>query len=591
MDHLINAFFDLSELRDSDKLETLPTIILNRKTIKPLDGHLPLFGVSLMNTTQNGLFEALDKNSKFFIIHWRRPPLEEETASTQSPEGWVCYCKDRRAKEAAITFLVPVTRSLVEGVETVVASQLSSYPDMDKILEIFDRVKKLFDEGEKLDLYRDSVVNLFNNFIQFGEKIVSVGYRDLFFYHTYGFFCSSKFREETNPHEDTFIASAWEDVLKLISHHESEIAKARRTEEVSTAIAKKIEDTAAQDGDINTRFEAVRANMPESVAKVFAAEQKKLGYTSQQSPEYARSLDYMDTVLSIPWGKYTEESVSINELTDKMDASHFGMSTTKNAILEHLAIQIKAGSSCGEVICLIGPPGVGKSSIANVLAESMGRKFIKMALGGVGDEALLRGHKRTYVGAEPGKLVTHLAKCGAMDPIVVLDEVDKLASHKGSPVDALLEILDPEQNHSFTDHYLNFPLDLSRALFICTANYLDQIPAPLRDRMTFINIEGYTFDEQLTIARDYVVPKYVKKFKLEGVTISDELVVNFCSKKKTGVRTIERAVRDILKKSALKMLRDNVETLDLTVANCKELINFDPAIYIAKEKQMGFGNG
>lgn len=591
MDYLINAFFDLAELREANGLSGLPTILLNRKTIKPSDGLLPLFGSSLMNTTQNGLFEALDKNSKFFIIHWRRPPVDGQTVATQSPEGWVCYCKDRRAKEAAIVFLVPVLRSVVDGVETVSYHTIEQFPEMDKGQEVFARIKVLLEEGEKLDLYRDSVISLFNNYIEFGDKIISVGYKELFFYHTYGFFGSAAFRDKVNPHEEGFVANAWDDVNKLISNHEAEVTKAKRAEEIGTALAKKVEDSVAQDGDINTRFEAVRANMPESVAKVFVAEQKKLGYTSSQSPEYARSLEYMDTVLSIPWGKYTEESVSLKELTGRMDASHYGMPTTKNAILEHLAIQIKAGASCGEVICLIGPPGVGKSSIANVLAESMGRKFIKMALGGVGDEALLRGHKRTYVGAEPGRLISHLAKCGAMDPIVVLDEVDKLAAHKGSPVDALLEILDPEQNHSFTDHYLNFPVDLSRALFICTANYLDQIPAPLRDRMTFINIEGYTFDEQLTIARDYVIPKYTKRFKLEGITISDELITNFCSKKKTGVRTIEKAVRDILKKSALKMLRDEVEVLDITSDNCKALINFDPSIYVSKDKQMGFGNG
>lgn len=591
MDYLLSAFFDLAELRAADLLAGLPTILLNRKTIKPTDGLLPLFPSPLMNTTQNGLFEALDKNSKFFIVHWRRQPVDNEAVTTQSPEGWICYCKDRRAKDAAIVFLVPVTRSVVDGVETVTCHSLEQYPKMDKAQEIFEKIKTLLQEGEKLELYRESVINLFNNYIEFGNKILEVGYMELFFYHTYGFFGSANFRDKANPHTENFIVSAWEDVNKLISNHEAEVVKAKRTEELSNAMAKKVEDSVAQDGDINARFEAVRASMPEMVTKIFASEQKKLSFTSPQSPEYARGLEYMDTVLSIPWGKYTEESVSLKDLTSRMDLSHYGMATTKNAILEHLAIQIKAGASCGEVICLIGPPGVGKSSIANVLAESMGRKFIKMALGGVGDEALLRGHKRTYVGAEPGRLVTHLAKCGAMDPIVVLDEVDKLAAHKGSPVDALLEILDPEQNHSFTDHYLNFPIDLSRALFICTANYLDQIPAPLRDRMTFINIEGYTFDEQLTIARDYVVPKYTKRFKLEGITISDELIANFCSKKKTGVRTIERAVRDILKKSALKMLRDEVELLDVTAANCKDLINFDPAIYITKEKQMGFGNG
>jgi hypothetical protein len=411
MEYLINAFYDLAELRDGNGLSELPTILLNRKTIKPSNGLLPLFPSSLMNTTQNGLFDALDKNSKFFIIHWRRPPADEGGLPTQSPEGWVCYCKDRRAKEAAIVFLVPILRSSVDGIDVVNFHPLDEYPDMDKGREIFDKIKILLEEGNKLEMYRESVISLFNNYIEFATKILSVGYKELFFYHTYGFFSSARFREETNPHSPGFVGSAWEDINQLISNHETEIAKAKRNEEIGAAMTKKAEDSMAQDGDINTRFQAVKEFMPESVIKVFLAEQKKLDYTNSQSSDYARIIEYVDTILSIPWGKYSEQSVSLKDLTSKLDESHYGMTTTKDAILEHLAIQIKAGASCGEVICLIGPPGVGKSSIANVLAEAMGRKFIKMALGGVSDEALLRGHKRTYLGAETGRLVSHLSKC------------------------------------------------------------------------------------------------------------------------------------------------------------------------------------
>ena len=243
----------------------------------------------------------------------------------------------------------------------------------------------------------------------------------------------------------------------------------------------------------------------------------KLERTPEQSPEHGWIRTWLDTVLELPWGVESEDRIDLDEAARILDEDHDGLRDVKERILEHLAVrklQVErglapvGGRGGGAILALVGPPGVGKTSLGESVARALGRSFVRVALGGVRDEAEIRGHRRTYVGAQPGRLVRALREAGTMNPVVLLDEVDKLGSDfRGDPASALLEVLDPAQNHTFRDHYLEVELDLSKVLFLATANVIDTVPGPLLDRMEVIRLDGYTEDEKVAIARNHLVAR------------------------------------------------------------------------------------
>ena len=308
-------------------------------------------------------------------------------------------------------------------------------------------------------------------------------------------------------------------------------------------------------------------DLPEGVRKAVEREVDKLERTSDQNPETGWIRTWLDTVLDVPWGVESEDRLDIGEAQRILDADHDGLEDVKERILEHLAVRkLQAerglapvdGRGSGAILALVGPPGVGKTSLGESVANALGRKFVRVSLGGVRDEAEIRGHRRTYVGAQPGRLVRALREAGTMNPVIVLDEVDKIgADYRGDPSSALLEVLDPAQNHTFRDHYLEVDLDLSRVLFIATANVSETIPGPLLDRMEVIRIDGYTESEKVAIARHHLVRRQLTRAALleDEVEISDEALRAIVGDytREAGVRNLERELGKLLRKVATKL--------------------------------------
>jgi len=336
--------------------------------------------------------------------------------------------------------------------------------------------------------------------------------------------------------------------------------------------------TATEEQDYRSRVEA--AELPDKVRDAALAEVDKLERTSDQSPEVGWIRTWLDTVLDLPWNVHTEDSYDIAAARAVLDSDHSGLDDVKDRIIEHLAVRkrradrglgVIGGRRSGAVLALVGPPGVGKTSLGESVARAMDRKFVRVALGGVRDEAEIRGHRRTYVGALPGRIVRAIKESGSMNPVVLLDEVDKLGSdYRGDPTAALLEVLDPAQNHTFRDHYLEVELDLSDVLFLATANVLESIPGPLLDRMELVRLDGYTEDEKVLIARDHLLPHQLERAGLtaDEVSIADEALHKLASEysREAGVRDLERLIARVLRKITAKAaLADNAGDGPITV--------------------------
>ena len=307
---------------------------------------------------------------------------------------------------------------------------------------------------------------------------------------------------------------------------------------------------------------------------------------------------YLDTALGVPFGEYTEDNYDLVKAGKKLDEDHFGMKTVKERFIEMLAVKARTQNIKGQIICLVGPPGVGKTSVVRSVAETMGRKYTRLALGGVSDEAEIRGHRKTYIGSMPGRIIASLTQAKTMNPIILLDEVDKLgSSYKGDPSSALLEVLDPEQNNTFRDNYLEFPVDLSKVLFITTANDASAIPAPLYDRMEIIELPGYTAEEKLMIAKNHLIKKQMKMHELTGshVRFSDKSIKFLIDgyTREAGVRRLEQVIASILRKCVVKLESEDVRRISITPELIKELLG--PEKYlpetIEKEDLIGVVNG
>ncbi|NYJ07261.1 endopeptidase La [Petropleomorpha daqingensis] len=324
------------------------------------------------------------------------------------------------------------------------------------------------------------------------------------------------------------------------------------------------------DGGSDYRARAEATELPDKVREAVVREIDRLEATSEQSPEGGWIRTWLDTVLDLPWNVRTPDNDDVRAARAVLDADHFGLDDVKDRMIEHLAVrarrssrglQLVGGRGSGAVLALVGPPGVGKTSLGESVARSLGRKFVRVALGGVRDEAEIRGHRRTYVGALPGRIVRAIREAGSMNPVVLLDEIDKVGSdYRGDPAAALLEVLDPEQNHTFRDHYLDLDLDLSDVLFLATANVIDTIPGPLLDRMEFVQLDGYTEDEKVAIARGHLLPREMDRAALttDEVTVDDDALRAIAAEhtREAGVRQLDRALARILRKAAATLATD-----------------------------------
>lgn len=394
-------------------------------------------------------------------------------------------------------------------------------------------------------------------------------------------------------------------LTRLIEWTRAHIAEAEVTEKIGDEVRENMEKTQREfllrqqlnairkelgedepDGADDYRTRVEQADLPGEVREAALREVGRLERAGDQSPESGWIRTWLDTVLDLPWTAKTTDNTDVTAARAVLDADHHGLDEVKDRMVEYLAVrarraerglEVVGGRGSGAVLVLVGPPGVGKTSLGESVARSLGRKFVRVALGGVRDEAEIRGHRRTYVGALPGRIVRAMKEAGSMNPVVLLDEIDKVGSdYRGDPAAALLEVLDPAQNHTFRDHYLDLDLDLSDVLFIATANVMETIPGPLLDRMELITVDGYTEDDKVAIARDFLVPRQLERNALTGdeVTITDaalrEMAANYT--REAGVRQLERLIAKGLRKAATRLSTAGSGSLTIGLDELKEYL-------------------
>ena len=346
---------------------------------------------------------------------------------------------------------------------------------------------------------------------------------------------------------------------KIQSQVASEIDKSQREfflRQQLKAIQEELGEVDDQQAEINELLEQLEArDLPEHVAKVTAREVSRLERLPPAAAEYGVIRTYLDWILSLPWGTVTEDDLDLDHAQQILDEDHFDLEKVKERIIEHLAVSKLKNDLSGQILCFVGPPGVGKTSLGQSIARALGRKFARISVGGVRDESEIRGHRRTYIGAMPGTIIRAIRDAESSNPVFLIDEIDKMgADFRGDPASAMLEVLDPEQHSSFRDHYLDLPYDLSKVLFICTANTVDTVPGPLLDRMDVIQLSGYTHEEKLGIAKRYLVPKQLaahglKKSRLAIPDKSLRLVIAEYTRE-AGVRNLDRQIATLCRKAA-----------------------------------------
>ncbi|HAT4300810.1 TPA: endopeptidase La [Clostridium perfringens] len=515
-------------------------------------------------------------------------------------------------------------RVLVEGIERA------------KMDEFFDKEELLEASIEKIDI--DNEIDhelealsrkLKDDFFEFLDITASSGINgvDLF----------DNLEEEKDLNKVTDLISSYalikqedkQDILqtldlkkrieKLIFYVKEEIEVAKIEKRIGTKVKKKldkgqreyylreqmkvIQEELGEDDDNKKaiiEFEKVinEKKLPNQVKEKAQYEISKLKASSPYSQDGGVTRTYLENLLDMPWGEFTKDTLNIKDARKVLDKDHYGLKDVKDRILEYLAVKQISNSLRGPILCLVGPPGVGKTSIAKSVATSLNRKFVRMSLGGVRDEADIRGHRRTYVGAIPGRIVTGLKEAKSMNPVFLLDEIDKLGmDFKGNPADALLEVFDNEQNKTFRDHYLEVDVDLSEVMFITTANSLDGIPRPLLDRMELIEVSGYTYEEKFRIAKKYLVPKVLKEHGVDNkiITISDsalKLIIDSYTRE-SGVRNLQRQIANVIRKGIKDIIEKDKKNLNISTKLVEKYLG--PKIFsyeeVDKEDKVGVVTG
>ena len=515
-------------------------------------------------------------------------------------------------------------RVLVEGIERA------------KMDEFFDKEELLEASIEKIDI--DNEIDhelealsrkLKDDFFEFLDITASSGINgvDLF----------DNLEEEKDLNKVTDLISSYalikqedkQDILqtldlkkrieKLIFYVKEEIEVAKIEKRIGTKVKKKldkgqreyylreqmkvIQEELGEDDDNKKaiiEFEKLinEKKLPNQVKEKAQYEISKLKASSPYSQDGGVTRTYLENLLDMPWGEFTEDTLNIKDARKVLDKDHYGLKDVKDRILEYLAVKQISNSLRGPILCLVGPPGVGKTSIAKSVATSLNRKFVRMSLGGVRDEADIRGHRRTYVGAISGRIVTGLKEAKSMNPVFLLDEIDKLGmDFKGNPADALLEVFDNEQNKTFRDHYLEVDVDLSEVMFITTANSLDGIPRPLLDRMELIEVSGYTYEEKFRIAKKYLVPKVLKEHGVDNkiITISDsalKLIIDSYTRE-SGVRNLQRQIANVIRKGIKDIIEKDKKNLNISTKLVEKYLG--PKIFsyeeIDKDDKVGVVTG
>lgn len=396
-------------------------------------------------------------------------------------------------------------------------------------------------------------------------------------------------------------------IMELEKELEQEVEKEISDSQKEFYLREKIKIIQKELGDVNTKEDEV-ANLKYKLSKLkcntkiknrIKKEISRYETLNSNSPELGTIRDYLDWMLNLPWEKYTKDVSDLNKVKYTLDSSHYGLDEVKSRILDYLAVKQNTNNLRSPIICLVGPPGVGKTSLAISIAKSLNRNIAKISVGGINDEAEIIGHRRTYVGANPGRIIQGIRKAGTTNPVFIIDEIDKMTKDiKGDPASSLLEVLDPEQNSRFSDHYIEEDFDLSKVMFIATANYIDQIPYELRDRLEIIELSSYTEYEKLDIAKKYLLPRQLEQHGLTELQVQFEdnviltIIRNYT--KEAGVRELERLIATILRKIVKKLLTDfNVASYDITIDSLEDYIGKKRYKYLDNDilSQIGVVNG
>ncbi|WP_284139748.1 MULTISPECIES: endopeptidase La [unclassified Virgibacillus] len=425
-----------------------------------------------------------------------------------------------------------------------------------------------------------------------------------------------KLKEKQELLETIAIVERLQKLIKLISNEQkvldlekkigqqvkSSIEKTQKEyylREQLKAIQNELGEKDGKSGEITQLRERIaQSNMPERILEVAYKELERYERIPQSSGESAVIRNYLDWLLALPWTEKTKDNIHIDRAKKILDKDHYGLDKVKERILEYLAVQKLTNAIKGPILCLVGPPGVGKTSLAKSIASSIERNFVRISLGGVRDEAEIRGHRRTYIGAMPGRIIQGMKKAKTVNPVFLLDEIDKMANDfRGDPASAMLEVLDPEQNNNFSDHFIEETYDLSNVLFIATANYVNNIPRPLLDRMELISISGYTEVEKLHIAKEHLLPKQLKEngLKKGNLQIRDEAIVELVRTytREAGVRNLERQIATLCRKAAKIIISEDKKRIIVTKKTLEDLLGKPIYRYgqMEKEDQIGTATG
>ena len=576
----------------------------------PLRG-LAIFPYMILNfdigreMSLKALDEAMLEDELVFLTSQKEAEVDEPTADDFYHVGTICRVKQ------VIKLPGDTVRVLVEGISRGKVKEISQEEGYFKaIVEeiIYDQDNA--DVDKEVEAFVRNVFDAFEEYINIGNRVspeILVSLADIDnvdrFIDTIAANIFLKSEQKQEILEEFDILKRLEllykilleeiDILKIekkitlrVKKQMNKVQKEYYLREQLKAIQKEL----GEDEDISSEAEVYREKLKKIKAsketkEKIAKEIDKFARMSPQSPDSSVVRTYLETLFSLPWNKETRDKIDLKNAREILDNEHYGLEKVKERILEYLAIRKLSKSLKGPIVCLVGPPGVGKTSIARSIATSMGKKFVRISLGGVRDEAEIRGHRRTYVGAIPGRIINGIKEAQTKNPVFLLDEIDKMAAdYKGDPASAMLEVLDPEQNKTFVDHYLEVPFDLSKILFITTANSLSTIPGPLLDRMEIIEVSGYIEEEKLNIAQKYLLPKQIKENGLEEgfVTVEEQAmrdIINYYTRE-AGVRTLERTIGKVCRKIAKKFVENpSLEGVVVTSKDLEEYLGRDKYLY------------
>ncbi|WP_102401082.1 endopeptidase La [Haloimpatiens massiliensis] len=596
----------------TDNIKTLPLIPLRGIVIFP--EMIIHFDVG-RNKSISALEEAMLEEQKVFLVAQKEAKIEEPDKEDINIVGTVCNIKQ------ILRLPGDTVRVLVEGenrARIIKYNKEEPYFEVDieiledentsdkKIQALTRKVKKVFSEYVKLSeiIPVEAIINL--------EDMESSGeLADIIL--SYIPLKQNKKQELLETYE---VDKRLEKLLYVLNN-ELEIAKIEN--KIGTKVKnnidkvqkeyylkeqlKAIQEELGEEDDINKDIEAykrkiTRMKLPKEAKEKVMYELKKLERNGNYSPESNVVRTYLDWVLELPWNKKTNDTIDIKKAREILDKEHYGLNEVKDRIVEYLAVKKVSNSIKGPILCLVGPPGVGKTSIAKSVAHAVNRNFVRMSLGGVRDEAEIRGHRRTYVGAIPGRIIYGMKKAKSKNPLFLLDEIDKMSNDfRGDPADALLEVLDDEQNSTFRDHYLELDFDLSNVLFITTANRLDTIPRPLLDRMEVIEVSGYTSEEKYHIAKNHLIKKALEEHNIkdERITFSDSAIYKVIENytRESGVRELERKISALVRKAITEMLEKDKKKINITSVIVSKYLG--PAMYtydtVEKEDKIGVVKG